>query len=243
MTENGAAAGDSTLHMMRANINLRELHKWMGSRSLRDTDRACHALLAGSFGDQAPKPFRLITPRQTNTGTLYGYGKTSSAHLRDTHHIFADPLQARVLPSDSINTKPMPTTWKPGSTIGFEVRVRPIIRRSQQEIDAFIAAKDQQPPNTGALDRESVYIEWLANQFERIGGALIHKQQTQLQAFQRKLAIYRAGTRGKEGPDAVIRGVLTITQSDAFARLLARGIGRHRAYGYGMVLLRPTHRQ
>ena len=48
--------------------------------------------------------------------------------------------------------------------------------------------------------------------------------------------------RHTEGPDAVIRGVLTITDSESFADLLAKGIGRHRAYGYGMLLLRPTGR-
>ena len=36
-----------------------------------------------------------------------------------------------------------------------------------------------------------------------------------------------------------MRGVLTITDPDAFAQLLARGVGRHRSYGYGMLLLRP----
>ena len=34
-------------------------------------------------------------------------------------------------------------------------------------------------------------------------------------------------------------GALTITDGEKFAQLLARGIGRHRAYGYGMLLLRP----
>ena len=42
--------------------------------------------------------------------------------------------------------------------------------------------------------------------------------------------------------DAVLRGVLSITNPRAFAELLARGIGRHRSYGYGMLLLRPPGR-
>ena len=37
-----------------------------------------------------------------------------------------------------------------------------------------------------------------------------------------------------------MQGVLTITDGGAFASLLARGVGRHRAYGYGMMLLRPA---
>jgi len=33
---------------------------------------------------------------------------------------------------------------------------------------------------------------------------------------------------------------LTVTDGEAFARLLAKGVGRHTAYGYGMLLLRPA---
>ena len=54
-----------------------------------------------------------------------------------------------------------------------------------------------------------------------------------------------AGLRGgySEGPDALMRGVLEITDGPAFAQLLAGGVGRHRAYGYGMLLLRPAGSQ
>jgi len=35
-------------------------------------------------------------------------------------------------------------------------------------------------------------------------------------------------------------GVLQVRDSAAFAALLARGIGRHRAFGFGMLLLKPA---
>jgi CRISPR system Cascade subunit CasE len=37
-----------------------------------------------------------------------------------------------------------------------------------------------------------------------------------------------------------VHGELTINDADAFARLLAGGVGRHAAYGFGMLLLRPA---
>jgi CRISPR system Cascade subunit CasE len=37
----------------------------------------------------------------------------------------------------------------------------------------------------------------------------------------------------------LLRGELTVADPDAFSALLARGVGRHRAFGYGMLLLRP----
>ena len=42
------------------------------------------------------------------------------------------------------------------------------------------------------------------------------------------------------GPDVVLSGQLRIAQATAFAHLVARGVGRHRAFGFGMLLLRPA---
>ncbi len=42
------------------------------------------------------------------------------------------------------------------------------------------------------------------------------------------------------GPDVIFTGQLQVEHSEAFARLLARGIGRHRAFGFGMLLLKPA---
>jgi CRISPR system Cascade subunit CasE len=50
----------------------------------------------------------------------------------------------------------------------------------------------------------------------------------------------RRPLRPQLGPDATFTGVLQVRDPDAFAGLLARGIGRHRAFGFGMLLLRPA---
>jgi CRISPR system Cascade subunit CasE len=42
------------------------------------------------------------------------------------------------------------------------------------------------------------------------------------------------------GPDATFTGLLAVGNPEAFAGLLARGIGRHRAFGFGMLLLRSA---
>jgi CRISPR system Cascade subunit CasE len=44
------------------------------------------------------------------------------------------------------------------------------------------------------------------------------------------------------GPDAVFNGQLQIADPVAFAALVARGVGRHRAFGFGMLLLKPPAR-
>lgn len=59
----------------------------------------------------------------------------------------------------------------------------------------------------------------------------------------RRSALQNEGGRPKtpvQGPDAVFTGVLQVQDPTAFAALVARGIGRHRAFGFGMLLLKPA---
>ena len=235
--------------MIRADVGLHDLHRWMGSRGFQDPDHAAHSLLAECFGKLAPKPFRLITPQRGGIGVLYGYGQADATALREQVGMCADPLQIRVLPVDGIDSKPMPMKWRHGLRVGFETRIRPIVRRSRRgsnpkagEQDAFLVEAVRHPPGGMKRSREAVYVEWLTNKLEPRGGVRVEPDGTTLVSFRRKRATYQTGGPASEGPDAILRGTLTIVDSEAFTELLARGVGRHRAYGYGMLLLRPAHK-
>ena len=239
------------LQMIRAQINVRDFWRWMGEKRLRDPDHAMHCLLMECFGELAPKPFRTILPRDGSNGILYGYARSDANALRETAAMCADPLQNHVLPSDKLHCKSMPTSWHVGRQLGFETRVRPVVRRSrnaeirpEKECDAFLWEALKHPEGGMNRSREQVYTEWLSEQLNRRGGARLEPEHTKLVSFQRITAFRKAlpTFRHTEGPDAVIRGVLTITDPESFADLLAKGIGRHKAYGYGMLLLRPTGR-
>ncbi len=251
-----------TLQMVRAEIEMREFQRWMGTRGLQDPDHAMHCLLKECFGDLAPKPFRLITPRGCSIGTFYGYGQANAASLREASSMYAEPLQSRIIPGARLDSKPMPAQWRAGLQLGFETRIRPIVRllqdtsrapsqvtpkfadgsvRAGKECDAFLWQAIQHPDRHGMQrSREEVYREWLADQLTRRGGATLELERTKLVSFQRTQTVRKLRARPSEGPDAVMRGVLTVTDSHAFNALLAQGIGRHRAYGYGMLLLRPA---
>ena len=235
-----------SLHMIRAEVNVRDFQRWMGMRRLADPDYAMHCLLVESFGkDLAPKPFRVMTPRGGSQGCLYGYGNADAAALREAAAIYADPLQTGVIPADRIESKPMPSNWEVGKKLGFEIRIRPIVRptknadsRPGRECDAFQMEAERYEKGEMPRSREQVYSEWLARQFESRGGAAL--KSATLQSFQRTRAIRKQRSRYSEGPDALMRGTLTVTDGPAFVKLLAGGVGRHRAYGYGMLLLRPA---
>ena len=247
-TASSVAPETLTLQMMRTEVNVREFQRWMGTRRLQDPDHAMHCLLTECFGDLAPKPFRLIVPRGAAAGVLYGYGHADVDALRESAAICADPLQSRILPGDRMDSKPMPWHWQAGKRLGFEVRIRPVVRRTrnakdrpEKECDAFLHEALQYPEKGGMKrGREQVYAKWLSGQFDRKGGAALDVGKTKLVSFQRTRAVRRLHARHSEGPDAVMRGVLTVTDSGPFAALLSQGIGRHRAYGFGMLLLRPA---
>ena len=236
------------LQMIRAEIGARDFQRWMGMRRLQDPDHGMHCLLTECFGrDLAPRPFRAIFPRGGSHGCLYGYGSAGADDLREAVGAYADPLQCRIIPPHSIDSKPMPAEWTAGRRLGFEVRMRPIVRRTDKadtrpgkEWDAFQLEAEQHPKGEMTRSREEVYTDWLRKQFESRGGAAL--ESAMLASFQRTRAVRRLRGTYSEGPDALMRGTLEITDGPAFAKLLAGGVGRHRAYGYGMLLLRPASR-
>ncbi len=236
----------TALQMIRADIDVREFQRWMGTRRLQDPDHAMHCLLTECFGDLAPKPFRLITPRDGPAACLYGYGLAVADELRESAAICADPLQHRIIPAGGIHSKAMPDEFPDGKRLGFEVRLRPVIRkargsgREEAEVDAFQARAEGFPSQAMPFTRERIYAEWLAARLAGKAGAALDLESVKLVSFQRTRAYRRLRARQSEGPDAVMRGVLTITGPAAFAGALRQGIGRHRSYGYGMLLLRPA---
>ncbi len=213
-----------------------------------DLGYALHALLHAAFGEQAPQPFRYLDAEQG----LLAYtclGATELARLV----ALADPDVAAALGlghtshHGGMSVRPFPAQWAVGHTLGFEVRVRPIIREGKtgRERDAFLAAAEK--ADGGRLDRDEVYVQWLRDLLERQGGAeLVDARMTRYQ----QLGVTRKSQKGSaedvrhsrlvNGPDAVLAGQLRVANSQAFAQLLASGIGRHRAFGFGLVLLRPA---
>ena len=252
----------AALQMLRAEVNVRDFQRWMGTRRLQDPDHAMHCLLTECFGDLAPKPFRLMVTRGASTGCLYGYGIADAGALRETAAVCADPLQSRILPASGMDSKQMPSRFQAGRHLGFEVRTRPIVRlerdtsriptdvhrtfregglRPGKECDAFLYEAIRHTEKGGMTrTREQVYAEWLSARFEKKGGATLELDSVKLVSFQRTRAHRKLRARHTEAPDAVMRGVLTVTDPEAFASTLAQGIGRHRSYGFGMLLLRPA---
>lgn len=247
------------LHMIRLPIDLASLARWAAERDLGwsgpngdafDDGRALHHLLSETFGKGCLQPFRLMAAPGGGRGHLYAYCRATAATLTDRAQATALPEHLGVCLLSELVDKPMPGDWRAGRRLGFETRVRPVRRllsplvgpdgrsfKKGGEVDVFLvdALRRSDAATMGTQEREAVYTAWLG---ERLGTAVTLDPGTRLARFSRHRASRKGGA--PEGPDAVLQGSLTITDPAAFTAVLEKGVGRHRAYGFGMLLLRPT---
>jgi len=227
-----------------------------------------HATLAGLFGEGIVQPFRVLdeTPRRvprTRDATgrrvaVLAYTRHGEDELREHAATYADPARYAACAWDGLASKPMPELAA-GRRLGFELRACPVVRlaaelevagkdgaplryQAGQEVDCWVHRRfmTREPEEVG---REAAYADWLR---ERLDGAA-EATAVRLDGFRRLKLVRRdhcspRKTRILERPDALLRGDLEVRDGGAFLRLLARGVGRHRAYGFGMVLLRPGSR-
>ena len=254
-----------SLFLIRVPVAVHGLARWAGERGwIRrrhrevgfDEGRALHHLVDEVFGPAALRPFRLLVAPRGARGNLYGYCENAGEDLQAAGRTHALPEHLSVLNIDRLEGKVMPTAWKAGQRIGFDLRARPVRRlkndlatdkgtfRAGAELDAFCIEAFRRHPDDDkgmvkeARSREAVYFDWLAERLAPV--AELDHGATRLVHFQRT-RIARGHT-GPEGPDATFHGALTVHDPAGFSDMLARGVGRHRAYGYGMLLLRPASR-
>ncbi|MBS4099026.1 MAG: type I-E CRISPR-associated protein Cas6/Cse3/CasE [Sulfuricella sp.] len=237
-----------SLHLLRLQPPPAVLTAWATRHGVLSPDGdygyAFHALLRAAFGERSPKPFRYLGERQG----LLAYTPQSLETLRQNAALAA-PDVARALGLDELDARRFPSDWATGREVGFEVRVRPVIRATDgRERDAFLHAVESGASGDdagGPAQRERIYLDWLTRQLAVDGAAQILDARLQAFRLTRVLRKDNGGENGKRkasgssGPDAVFQGRLRVGAGAAFARLLARGVGRHRAFGFGMLLLRP----
>lgn len=238
----------SLLNLVHLRPKLHRLLPWAQRQGLvpdkgqGDLGYAFHTALRAAFGDLAPQPFNYQQGQGLLAYSTQGEALKAAAGLASPD--VADMLGLDESPqSPGLLVRPFPAAWKQGQVLTFEVRVRPIVRaKDGRERDAFLSAIERSPD--GQLTREAVYGDWLRRQFAQ--AAQLHEvgmTAFQLSAVVRRGAAQAEGGRPKGpvlGPDAAFTGELQIQDAQAFADLLARGIGRHRAFGFGMLLLKPA---
>ncbi len=240
------------LYLLHTQPDPQRLAAWAVRHRLLDSHGdmgyALHALLHAVFGEHAPQPFHYLDAEQG----LLAYTRLNAAELTQCAAL-ADPEVAaalglgQTLHHAGMSARPFPTQWAEGHVLGFEVRVRPIIREGKtgRERDAFLVAVEK--AGGSGLDRSEVYVQWLREMLARQGGAELvdagvtrHQRLGVTRKTQKRDASDVRHSRVVSGPDVVLKGQLRVADPRAFAQLLAGGVGRHRAFGFGLLLLRSA---
>jgi CRISPR system Cascade subunit CasE len=241
-----------TLHMLQLTPDVPRLIRWaeaqrlLAARQEDDLGYALHALLCAVFDTLAPAPFAMFRQGLSRPAQLLAYSAHGPAVLREQALTFAKPDVVEVIGLDGMAGKQMPDRFETGRRLGFTLRARPTIRTDidgdrnrTRERDAFLAAITGTEPGRGP-SRGEVYQQWLAKRLRAGGG---EPQQLVLDGFRLTTTLRRDRARKLNplsGPDASFSGVLTVTNPNRFAALMAHGVGRHAAFGFGMLLLRPV---
>ncbi len=253
----------TAFHLVRVPVDIGQLARWAGERgwagskgAAYDEGRALHHLVTEVWGPGVLPCFRLLIAPRRRVGNLYAYSAMDAEALRAAAGVQAPPEHLRVLRLEGLESKPMPGNWRAGQRLGFDLRTRPVRRlrrdlvgpretiRAGSEVDAFLLeALRRHPEAAGSMSgegrtRQEVYLDWLAEGLTP--AATLDRSATRLVRFRRQRVAREK--RDSEGPDATMHGVLVVTDPTAISELLMRGVGRHRAYGYGMLLLRPAAR-
>lgn len=257
----------SDLHLLRLPFDSRALlalcagHGLLRAGSAVDQGYLVHAGLKAALGELAPKPF-LLERTDGDPLPVLAYSPQPLAVLRE----HAAP---GLIVWTAAVERQMPLPFITGRRLGFEVTVCPVVRIARgvgtfdpgSEQDAYVAwlrrcgFPDQRTRDPG--ERLQVYLDWLADQLKSYGVVVEDLRVTALRAAR----LWRQGTpvrsrAARRGPDGIDRasgrgalmdrravtfaGTLTVGDPATFTALLTRGIGRHRAFGFGLLLLRPA---
>lgn len=244
---------DVALHLVKVPLRadaLAGIAKRRGIK-LRDLDDGylVHCLLAEVWQQNALSPF--VVRGNGRTIDVWGYSTSDAATLIEHAQAFADPSILDSLGGGGgISSRPMPL-FAPGRTVGFLTRVCPVVRlakardgfRAGAEVDVFISKCAAVSPDI-VISREETYRDWFVSRFGEASLSGARVARVSVAAIARSRVVRR--TQGVERqahvlerPDVRLDGDLHIEDGASFLKLLARGIGRHRAFGFGALMIVP----
>lgn len=242
-----------TLHLVKIPLRADQIAAIARRRGLPlgdlDDGYLSHCILRELWQDRAPTPF--VLRGRGRVLDVWGYSRVGAAALIDHARAYGDPsLLAAIADLDAVASKPMPRLEK-GRRIGFLVRACPVVRlaaarnghRAGAEIDAFLARCFAAGKEV-AVSREQVYRDWLISRLgdQATTGAVV--ECVRIAGMSRERLVRRSQGEQRiasrlERPDVRFEGDLVVADGDRFLTCLGRGVGRHRAFGFGALIVVP----
>jgi len=240
------------MHMVQLQLAMRALFARARTVGMRggdpDLGYLVHCRLQELFGEHAPAPFSIDEPlpnRRDDSLRVLAYSGLDAEALE---RVSGERQAGEPLDFSRLLSKRMPAPAV-GAELAFETRVCPVLRKSSAgahhrkgaEVDVFID-ECWRHEKSEAVSREAVYERWLRQRLHEGGAELLagSLERFELRDLFRRTQASSERRKGRRPwkPDAVLSGRLRVSDADAFATLLRRGVGRHRAFGFGMLLLR-----
>ena len=230
------------LYLMKATLNMVNLAKYAAEQRHSDPDRTAHCLMAESFGKtQMPKPFVIKTKLDDGVihGTVLAYTSLTAADLKKVAWGHQKLAHGAVMDPNTIMTMGVPESWSEGQTLQFDVHVKPTKRSSSRDAEHPNTEQDVYLAAGADTNRGEIYCQWLSELITRQGVLQAAPESMTMTQFTMRRVKRQGSSQWIKGPDATISGTATVVNPSMVVSMLAGGIGRHKGYGYGMLLLRP----
>lgn len=208
------------------------------------------------------RPAEPLEPdRKNRSAQLLGYVSASTREVQESASLgMADGERveaAAALRLTRLEASEMPPNWRSGRRLSFEIRLRPVVRsrrfarKPHGEIDAAQwAVQAAQADGIETPSHEDAYLNWAAVALTRSDALVLHDMRLKARRRTRLLLrtqpvksaaadASRRVAKTVEGPDIIVAGRLEVRDGEAFARLLTAGVGRHKAFGFGCLLVGP----
>jgi CRISPR system Cascade subunit CasE len=247
---------NSDLHMIQALLDSRRLVELGRMLHLPihqvDLNYVIHCTLGELFGEHSPQPW-CCEDRGFDRGKkvrVLAYSDSDATKLQEIASEYASPPVYAACVWQSLASKPMPALFTKGRRYRFNLHACPVQRMSKagqhwqegSEVDVFVARAWRVGPEID-LQRSEVYQQWLTDYFERQTGAVLEDVKItnfKLERFYRRSKNSKRKGHVFKKPAVTFEGQLEVTDERAFYRLLRKGIGRHKAFGFGMLKLKPV---
>lgn len=237
----------TAVSIVRMTVDPGALRFYASANRMLDDD-GCYALhhaMRRCWGDLAPQPFHAVL----GGPEPHVVGFVPSGTILDAPRD-GDAMALAVFPG-APEIHAMPHAGMVGDELSFRLRVRPSVRYGREVADAIEARTGRRPPSEldvvaaerlrlgdGAeIDPAAACRTWLERRLE---GAAELKGFCLLDRRLQRVVRSSHGRKGLvqvPGWTATMSGTLVVTGEEAFARLVATGVGRHAAFGYGMIMV------
>ena len=226
------------MFQIQTDINMtaaaRHVAQFFPRRAISDPGYVIKTILTEAFGGPVLRPWALRAQRQQHA-VIVAYSSKPIDEITSRLGLALPSVRTCV---GEVFGYPVPALAKE-QRLRYTVRLCPTIRSTNRgETDAFLLAADMVSPNAG-LTRDAIYRLYLA---ERLAG--VRLDTCRLEGFQLHAMVRKreggSGLAARKFPDAVLSGELTLVEPSLFMEVLAKGVGRQRAFGYGMVMLQPA---